>query len=94
MPNRFAGKIAMNCHSLDSSRVLRATLPLGTTLLERFGHSLLAKQILGGAFLLLAAFYLWKQSPGLILTGFTVTEVTVEYNDPLTTKAKWPFLMQ
>lgn len=40
---------------------LLATLPLGTALLEHFGHSLLAKQVLGGAFLLLAALYFWKE---------------------------------
>ena len=43
------------------SVIFRATLPLGTALLEHFGHSLLAKQVLGGAFLLLAALYFWKE---------------------------------
>eukprot|EP00913_Durusdinium_trenchii_P006919 g6509.t1 len=40
---------------------LLATLPLGTLLLVRFGHSLFAKQVLGGFFLALAGFNVWKE---------------------------------
>ena len=46
---------------MSPCRFPRTTVPLGTALLEHFGHSLLAKEILGGAFLLLAAFNLWRQ---------------------------------
>ena len=69
-------------YSLDSFWSPRATVPLGTALLEHFGHTLLAKQVLGGAFLLVAAIYLWKQSLGCKLGRRAKIQETTETHGP------------